>query len=273
MPRPTKKRAHLIAGGFPPGSFAGHDIDYARLRLLQMLGDNGNLETTVSNDFTDVEKWLPSCQLLVTYVAGPFPDAARCIVIDEWLENGGRWIALHGTSGGKAARISDSRFRRMEKLEHHNSLGCFFLNHPPVRKFSIDVAVHPLTEGVPSNFEVSDELYLLEMLDPDLEVLLTTPLEKDPSPEGFGFIYDEDTSIQEDGKTRVLGYVRTVGQGRVVYYALGHCHTPETNVQIYVDESVAAGGVTPLTFKGPWETNAFQKLLTNAIKWCEAASN
>src|SRR5437016_3437470 len=27
----TPRRAHLIAGGFPPGSQAGHDHDYARL--------------------------------------------------------------------------------------------------------------------------------------------------------------------------------------------------------------------------------------------------
>jgi hypothetical protein len=272
MARPTSKRAHLITGGFPPGSFAGHDIDYTRLRLLNMLSDSG-LETTVSNDFADIAKWLPGCQLLVTYVAGPFPDGDGCTAINEWLESGGRWIALHGTSGGKAARIPDSYLRRMVKLDHHDSLGCFFLNHPPVRKFSVDVAEHPLTEGIPSSFDVSDELYILEMLDPNLEVLLTTQLEKDPSPEGFGFLYDKDTSLQPDGKTRVLGYLRNVGQGHVIYYGLGHCHTPTTNVQPFVDESVAPDGKTPLTFKGPWETDAFQKLLTNAIEWCTTASN
>ena len=32
-------RAHLIAGGFPPGSMGGHDHDYARLRLLTLLAE------------------------------------------------------------------------------------------------------------------------------------------------------------------------------------------------------------------------------------------
>jgi len=32
-------RAHLITGGFPPGSLAGHDHDYARLRLLGLLAE------------------------------------------------------------------------------------------------------------------------------------------------------------------------------------------------------------------------------------------
>jgi hypothetical protein len=30
-------RAHLVTGGFPTGSMAGHDHDYARLRLLGLL--------------------------------------------------------------------------------------------------------------------------------------------------------------------------------------------------------------------------------------------
>jgi hypothetical protein len=37
MTEPLPTRAHLIAGGFPAGSYAGHDHDYARLRLLGLL--------------------------------------------------------------------------------------------------------------------------------------------------------------------------------------------------------------------------------------------
>ena len=156
-------------------------------------------------------------------------------------------------------------------MDHHAILGSFFLNHPPLRQFSVDVANHPLTEGVPSSFDVMDELYLLELQDPDLHVLLTTVMKKDPSPEGFGFVYDEDTSIQTDGKTRVLGYLRSVGKGSVIYYGLGHCHSARTNVQPFVDESVEASGATPMEFRGPWETEAFHQLLRNAIAWSMVA--
>ena len=34
-------RAHVITGGFPPGSLAGHDHDHARLKLLGLLADAG----------------------------------------------------------------------------------------------------------------------------------------------------------------------------------------------------------------------------------------
>jgi hypothetical protein len=124
-------RAHVIAGGFPPGSAAGHDHDFARLRLLQLLADQ-NIPASVGNDFADVEKWLPVSRLLVTYVAGPYPDAAQCRTIQRWLETGGRWLALHGTSGGRAERVEGVRQRRTVRSEHHAILGSFFLTHPAI---------------------------------------------------------------------------------------------------------------------------------------------
>ena len=71
---PQAIRAHVIAGGFPAGQPAGHDHDYARLRILELLKERDDVHATVSGDYTDIEKWLPQCQLLVTYVAGPVAD-------------------------------------------------------------------------------------------------------------------------------------------------------------------------------------------------------
>ena len=103
----TPRRAHLIAGGFPPGSAAGHDQDYARLRLLSLLGEQ-DVPASVGNDFADVEKWLPVSRLLITYVAGPYPDAAQCRAMERWLAAGGRWLALTAPA---AAAPSASRAR------------------------------------------------------------------------------------------------------------------------------------------------------------------
>jgi hypothetical protein len=98
-------------------------------------------------------------------------------------------------------------------------------------------------------------------------VLLTTELAKDPSPPGFGFVYDNDTSLMPDGKTRVLGYTRAMGNGGVAYIALGHCHSPRNNVQPFVDASVNPSGTTPTLFRGAWESESFGKLLNNGIEW------
>lgn len=263
-------QVHLIVGGYPPGASAGHDMDYARVRLLNLVQEAAPAHTTVSNDFADLERWLPASQLLITYVAGPFPDEQQNRLLCEWLDGGGRWLALHGTSGGKAAPVGDNRRRKMVKMAHHQTLGAFFLNHPPLCKFRVDVAdhYHPLTSGVPASFEVADELYMIELQQPsESHVLLTTQLEKDPSPAGFGFVYDKDTSLLPDGKTRVLGYIRNFGKGAVTYVALGHCHGPANNVQPFVDASVARDGATPKAFRGAWESPAFERLLRNAIDW------
>src|SRR2546423_600017 len=126
-------RAHLIAGGFPPGSMSGHDHDYARLRLLGLLAER-DIPASVANDFTDVEKWLPVSQLLTPYTAGPSPDAAQTRAIRGWLEAGGHWLGLHGTSGGRAERVEGMRNRRTVRTEHHAVLGSRFLTHPPICK-------------------------------------------------------------------------------------------------------------------------------------------
>jgi hypothetical protein len=274
-PRPTPLRAHLVAGGFPRGSAAGHDIDYARLRLLTSLSGYDTVTTSVSGDFRDLEEWLPKSDLLISYVAGPYLDDRQAKHVGEWLEGGGRWLALHGSSGGKAAPNADgSPGRRMVRLPHHEVLGAWFMNHPPIREFAVEVrdADHPLTRGLPTTFRVKDELYLFELTAPDeTRVLLTTSdLDvDDPAPRKFGFTYGEDRSVEADGRTRPVGFVRDVGRGTgaVAYFALGHCHTPSTNIQPFVDASVDAEGKTPLEFKGPWETDAFERLLANAIEW------
>jgi hypothetical protein len=262
-------RAHVVAGGYPPGQAAGHDHDYARLQILEILEDL-EAHASVANDFLDVEKWLPLSRLMITYVAGPFLTDEEAAVVRRWMEEGGRWLGLHGTSGGKAARTGEGRRRRMVKTSHHEALGGFFLSHPPVRRFEVTVADsdHPITRGLPPAFEVVDEPYMIEVQDPaHTRVLLTSAWGPDPSPGNFGFEYDSDTSLMPDGRTRAVAFVHEVGQGAAAYVALGHCHTPSTNSQPFVDGSVAADGTTPLLLRGSWETEPFRRLLRNAIEW------
>lgn len=265
MTQLTSDRAHVIAGGFPPGSMAGHDHDYARLRLLGLLAER-EIPASVANDFTDLEKWLPLSQLLITYVAGPYPDAGQCRTLKQWLEAGGHWLALHGTSGGRAERVEGTRQRRTVKTEHHALLGSYFLTHPPICKIRVDVSAsdHPLTRGLGASFEVEDEPYFIELQDPgSTQILLTADYRADAVSPAIGTLYPRDTSLQSDGRTRVIGYTREVGNGSVTYFALGHCHNPAIRAARPADPT----DTTPPIFHGAWESSAFTALLRNAIGW------
>ena len=74
-------RVHVIAGGYP----------YARLRLLGLLAEQGLL-ATVGNDFSDIHRWLPGTQMLITYVAGPYLDDDQNQIVRRWLDDGGHWL-------------------------------------------------------------------------------------------------------------------------------------------------------------------------------------
>jgi len=262
-------RAHLIAGGFPPGSYAGHDHDYARLRLLGLLAEQ-DVPTSVANDFDDVEKWLPVAQLLITYVAGPYPGAVQCRAIQRWVEAGGHWLGLHGTSGGRAERVEGMRQRRTVKTEHHALLGSYFLTHPPICKIRVEVkdTDSPLTRSLGRSFEVEDEPYFIELQDPGTtQILLTADYGASGVSPTVGPLDGSDTSLQPDGRTRVIGYTRAVGEGGVAYFTLGHCHNPA----IRAGRPAEPADTTPLTFHGSWESDAFITLLRNAITWGVAA--
>jgi type 1 glutamine amidotransferase len=258
-------RAHLIAGGFPPGSLAGHDHDYARLRLLQLLAER-DIPASVANDFADIEKWLPLGRLLITYVAGPYPNAAQTAAMRQWLEAGGHWLALHGTSGGKAERVEGSRHRRSVKTEHHALLGGRFLTHPPIAEFRVEVtdAGHPLTRGLGQSFTVADEPYFVELQDPaSTRILLTADYGAAGDWPVVKELYGSDTSLLPNGRSRAVCYTREIGTGGVTYVALGHCHNPAIRAARAPDPA----DKTPPVFHGAWETDAFLTLLRNAIAW------
>ena len=265
MTENNSARAHLIAGGFPPGSLAGHDHDYARLRLLELLAE-AEVPASVANDFADVEKWLPLSRLLITYVAGPYPDGAQCQAIRRWLEAGGHWLGLHGTSGGRAERVEGMRQRRTVKTEHHALLGSYFLTHPPIQPIRVEVrdARSPLTRGLGASFVVEDEPYFIELQDPAAtQILLTADYGPGATSPAIGTLYPSDTSLLSDGRTRVLGYTRPVGSGGVTYVALGHCHNPAIRAARPPDPA----DTSPPTFHGAWEAPPFLALLRNAIAW------
>ena len=268
-------RVHVVVGGFPPGNHAGHDMDYARRQLLSLLGDCDGVSASVSGDYADLERYLPESRLLITYAAGPYPEDAQNRKLRSWLEEGGRWLALHGTSGGRHEPDPERpEARRMMKLSFHDTLGSRFIHHPPLRRYTVDVIDpdHPLAKGLPASFEVADEPYfLVPEGDEQCHYFLTTDLPKDPTPTAAAWrrflSYDHESALMPDGHSRAVGYTKALGKGGVAYIALGHCHSPYSNMQPSVDPSLASDEKTPPVFHGAWETEGFQTLLRNGVAW------
>src|SRR5262249_45572536 len=129
----------------------------------------------------------------------------------------------------RAERVDGVRQRRTVKTEHHALLGSYFLTHPPICKIHVDVAAGDdrLTRGLGPSFDVEDEPYFIELQDPAAtRIVLTADYSPGATSPTIGTLYPVDTSLRPDGKTRVLGYTRDIGNGGVTYVALGHCHNP-----------------------------------------------
>ena len=55
--------------------------------LLDMLYSDGNVRATTGNDFTDMWKWLPVTDVLITYTAGPYADDPQNEILRDWISD------------------------------------------------------------------------------------------------------------------------------------------------------------------------------------------
>jgi hypothetical protein len=203
-------RVRLVTGG------RWHDFDYARARLGDALTDR-------AVEVVDDRLWparLDPADVLVSYTCDLRPDTDSERALVEFVDRGGRWLALHATNSALDAPEPDGPrvfgtpdvFRDMSTV-----LGSRFLAHPPIAPYRVEITApdHPLVVGV-EPFETRDELYVCELFGP-LEVLLHARFSGDcPS---------FPLSTVTDDEMRPVLYLRRYGAGEVVYLTLGHCRS------------------------------------------------
>ena len=90
MSDPT--RAHFVCGG------RWHDMDFARVEILKLLGEHPTIRTRVAEDYSNVRA-LEKAEFLITYTC----DLAQVTESEQealarFVSQGGRWVALHGTN-------------------------------------------------------------------------------------------------------------------------------------------------------------------------------
>lgn len=237
----------LVAGG------KYHDIDFARRELLALLGEHDEFRVRVQPDYEDPSGIMAS-SILVSYTCDVRPSETAQRAIREWVEGGGRWVALHGTNsaltlGGPNGVDSPRVFPLWA-----DTLGSQFVAHPPIQPYRVEVtdASHWLVAGIES-FETDDELYLSEYADRRaLQVLLHTEWQGDAA----GFVEHDWTSCDP---VHPVMYLRTLGSGAVLYNTLGHCrgHYDMAPILDYY----------PRIERCSWEKPAYYELLRRSLRW------
>ncbi|MBM36787.1 MAG: ThuA domain-containing protein [Actinomycetota bacterium] len=249
--RTERVDAYLVTGG------KYHDIDFARGELLSLLAEHSHVRVTVVPDYESLGG-IADAQFLVSYTCDVRPSEKAQAVLWGWVENGGRWLALHGTNAAldlpRPTGVEAPRcFPTWAKL-----LGSQFVAHPPIHLYRVELSDpdHWLVADI-EQFETDDELYLMEHHDAnDLIPLLHTNW----SGEATGFAESDWTQSER----HLVQYLRPLGAGGVLYNTLGHCRG-HWDMQPLMD-------YYPVIERCSWEQPMYYELLRRGIRWAMGSS-
>lgn len=244
--RPPRIDCVLVAGG------KYHDIDFARLELLKLLAEDQSVRVRVFEDYENLDA-IAGADMIVSYTCDVVPSLSAQEALKAWLEGGGRWYALHGTSS--ILRLLDDGLWDAPRWAplFMDLLGSQFVSHPPIAPYRVTVAdaEHPLVAGV-EPFETTDELYHLETHG-DLHVLLHAEC----TGPGTGFV----EAAAAPG-THPVFYIKRHGAGAVLYLTLGHCRG-HYDLQPLADW-------WPTVDRCAWDLPVFNTLLRRGLDWTKA---
>lgn len=250
MSKSDRIDVYLVAGG------KYHNIDHARVEILKLLAEQPRIKVQVGADYADIDA-ICACDFLITYTCDVIPSAAETERLRDFIQQGRRWFALHGTNSILEFLAPDESGSPQVDCPEHNIpfmeiLGSQFMAHPPIHEYDVLATEpeHPLVKGIPT-FRVDDELYLCKFHG-EYQTLLHTNWSEPVD----NFIKDDwikDTAVQP------ILYLHPYGQGTVLYLTLGHCRG-KYDMQPLMEEY-------PVPEEGAWRTQEFYELLRRGIAW------
>src|SRR5262245_39850711 len=240
-------KVYLVAAG------DYHDIDFARLELLKLLGENDKIRVSVAQNYRDVDA-IRAADFLITYTCNVVPNDAEQQALRDFVASGKRWFALHGTNS-ILKFLADGRVDSPEIAPVLlPTLRTPVIPHPPIAPFRVRVAdpQHELVKGI-EEFDADDELYL-SRVHGKLHMLLDTRY----TGAARGFVEEQ----WNDDAPRPVYYLHKVGDGEVLYLNLGHCRG-YYDMQPMMDRY-------PRIERGSWQLPQFYELLRRGIAYCAA---
>jgi type 1 glutamine amidotransferase len=211
-----------------------HDFDFARWRLAQALYEAGEIRTDAWNNY-DAGEAIEAGDMLVSYTSQVPVGDDNCEALRSFLERGGRWFAIHASNSV------------LDNPHLPGILGSRFITHPAYSHFPVKISAanDVILKGI-EPFEVDDELYVIDVRG-EIEVLLETRW----GGEALG-------GRQVEEGVRPLMYRHRVGEGEVLYLALGHANRPFDSPR---------QGVLQPDRRGPWEMPVYKELIRRGIAW------
>jgi len=184
---PAKIQTLVLSGG------EIHDYKGNGQAVLEALRGREEFEVTyVENDLNAlVAPHLDPYEVLIFfYTVGTLTDAQKNGLLN-WVASGKGFVGFHSAA--------DS-FR--DCPEYRAMVGGHFITHPAYRDYQVSVVKsdHPIVQGLPDEFMVRDEQYILDY-DPRVNVLANA-------------LYQ--------GRAMPVAWTKSWGRGRVFYLALGH---------------------------------------------------
>jgi type 1 glutamine amidotransferase len=244
---PPPVNGYLVCGGLY------HDMDYARLELLKLLGEHEHIRVRVAEDYRDSVA-IAAADFLITYTCDVVPKPTELAALRNFLSAGGRWLALHGTNSVLRFLKGQGWDAPRTEPEFMDMVGSQFLAHPPIKPYRVDVSdpTHPLVAGIDA-FEADDELYLSEYHGAH-HALLHTHYRGDAP----GFVAG---SWSAAGRHLVM-YLHPHAGGEVLYCTLGHCRGTY-DMRPMISEY-------PTVERGSWKLPVYHEILRRSIRWASS---
>lgn len=205
-----------------------HEVIPFSMGIVKEIGEkSGEFETTVVPDVSGfTEESLKNYDAVMFYTTGELPmtDEQKSAFI-HYIQSG------HGFVGVHSATDTYYQWEPYLKL-----IGGYFNDHPWHQVVTVDVvdSSDPITSGLPSSFQINDEIYQISDFQADTSHVL---LKLDP-----GSVDLHKGGVRPRFYGWPLAWTRKDGEGRVFYTGLGH------------EQST-------------WEDPRFQKFLLNGIEW------
>jgi len=205
-----------------------HDVIPFSTGIVKSIGEkSGEFETTIAADVSGfTAENLKNYDAVMFYTTGELPmSAEQKDAFIHYIQSG------HGFVGVHSATDTFYMWEPYLKL-----IGGYFNDHPWHQVVTVDVVdpSDPIVSGLPSSFQINDEIYQISDFQADTSHVL---LKLDP-----GSVDLKKGGVRPRFYGWPLAWTRNDGDGRVFYTGLGH------------EQST-------------WEDPRFQKLLLNGIKW------